>query len=1001
MEAQTKFAESPEVRPPMDPPDATNLLLQEDIDRLGVTEDADSFLARLLLATQTLLEGHSASIWRRDPRNPDSYRLELSLQGARVGPESSRQGGEGSASAPWVELARVGLDDLPCQHVIPQNGRPGGEDAFLFPQGVRSSVIVDLVLADVPLGVLIVRLAHERPVLDQHRALVGRLAQRTAMALHLSVFARAFGEAAGARALEAKTRPGAADELAGTNSAITRERQAATVKAHAENLALANALLRETSERLGAVEDLDAFLGRVLLTMHGVVGGHSATMWLVDPERPDHYTIHHVVEDGRVVPAAQSSHVRRDVGTTPTPKARNYLRFLGPAAKPIQADLLTDRSLYHEDERAYLLGMGVRSLVTVPLVLGDRLLGFFTIRLTHNRRLIGEELELVQALAGQAAVALDLARLAEQAKQAAIAKEREAAERNRADALHRANEVLRSMLDRLSAQQDLQAFLGDALTVCAREMGAAGAGIWIHLGPGEHGLLISWEGGEVRTPVDRDYITRVGNLGLDSELSRGGIAFTTLANYTDLMGDWDPAFRDYITQHIRAAAQVPMFIGDRWLGTLTFRHTSENPDYPPERRELALAFGNQIALALEMQRLAAAAREAALFEERALAARQRSEAAERTAETLRASLDMLAAEPELERFLGHVLRAVCTQLNARRATLWLYDPEQGVNRLHMVCDEGRVTADPMELNIPRTVITAREWPFWRRLIEGGSPIAFDDATHHPGLAEIQDRMRRNGIRSLLMAPLMLGSEILGAVGIQNTERDSWTEDEINLAKALGHQVTIALQLTRLATKASEGAVLQERNRLAREIHDTLAQGFAAIRLQLELARGEPDVPARAAEALDLANQIAAENLVEARRSMAVLTSERPSLATSLSAVIEGVRRLGQTQVLAQIGPAPEPPPDAAHELLRICQEAMLNAVRHAEANTVRVTLAAAAGRGVRIAVTDDGKGFDPGAVTKGFGLAGLHDRASAINAELTIVSEPGAGTEVIATWSPA
>jgi signal transduction histidine kinase len=80
---------------------------------------------------------------------------------------------------------------------------------------------------------------------------------------------------------------------------------------------------------------------------------------------------------------------------------------------------------------------------------------------------------------------------------------------------------------------------------------------------------------------------------------------------------------------------------------------------------------------------------------------------------------------------------------------------------------------------------------------------------------------------------------------------------------------------------------------------------------------------------------------------------------------------------------------------------MLNAVRHAEANTVRVTLAAAAGRGVRIAVTDDGKGFDPGAVTKGFGLAGLHDRASAINAELTIVSEPGAGTEVIATWSPA
>jgi signal transduction histidine kinase len=295
----------------------------------------------------------------------------------------------------------------------------------------------------------------------------------------------------------------------------------------------------------------------------------------------------------------------------------------------------------------------------------------------------------------------------------------------------------------------------------------------------------------------------------------------------------------------------------------------------------------------------------------------------------------------------------------------------------------------------------RDWQFWRRLIETRAPLTFDDAPNNPDLADIQDVMRADGVRSLLILPLMLGAEILGAVGIHNTERDSWTEDEINLAKALGHQATLALQLTRLATKAREGAVLQERNRLAREIHDTLAQGFAAIRLQLELARGEPDVPPRAEEALDTASQIAAENLVEARRSMAVLKSERPSLAAALWAAIEGVRRLGQAQVEGDFGAVPEPPPAAAHELLRIGQEAMLNAVCHAEASTVRVTLAAVSGAGVRIAVADDGKGFDPDAVTKGFGLAGLRDRASAIGAELTIVSEPGEGTEVIATWAPA
>ncbi|HEX4741623.1 MAG TPA: GAF domain-containing protein [Caulobacteraceae bacterium] len=837
-------------------------------------------------------------------------------------------------------------------------------------------MIVDLVVADVPQGVLIVRLAHERPVLDQHRQLIDRLAQRAAMALHLSGFARAFREAGAAR-----------------------ERQAATAKARAEKLALANALLRETSERLGAVEDLDAFLGRVLLTMHEVVGGLSGALWLVEPERPHHYTIHHVVENGRVIAGAQSSHPRREIGSTPTSRRQSDPRLYGPTSKPHMVDLTVQNGLMHEDERLYLLDLGVRRLLSVPLGLGDRVLGRFTIRLADARQILEEELDLIQALAGQAAVALDLARLAEEAKQAAIGRERETAERSRADTLHRANEVLRAMLERLSQQQDLTAFLGDALTVCAREMGAVGAGIWIRVATGEHGLLISWQRGEIRTPTDGDYLTRLASLGhLDPELSRGKIAFTKLTDYADLIDDWDPAFRQYIeTEPVLAAAQVPMFIGDRWLGTIVFRHTSESPDYPPERREIALAFGNQIALALEMQRLAAAAREAALSDERASAARQRTEAAERTAETLRASLDMLAAEPELEGFLGYVLRSANTHLDVRRSTLWLYDAEQGVNRLHMMCDEGAVT---VETGAPRVVITAAEWPFWRRLIEKGGPLTFDDATDNPDLAvpEVRDRMRRFGVRSLLLVPLMLGSEVLGAVGFHNTERESWTQDEISLARTLGHQATLALQLTRLAAKAREGAVLQERNRLAREIHDTLAQGFAAIRLQLELARGDPTA---APEALDRANKIAAENLVEARRSLAVLTAERPSLIASLSAAIEGVRRLGQTRVVAQIDAAPEPPPEVAHELLRICQEAMLNAVRHAEASTVRITLSAMPRSGVRVAVADDGKGFDPGAVTKGFGLAGLRDRASAIDADLTIVSEPGAGAEIIATWAPA
>ncbi|MBV8682476.1 MAG: GAF domain-containing protein, partial [Caulobacteraceae bacterium] len=721
MEARSKAARGFDARP--DPSDEANLLLQEGVDRLSATADIDGFLAKLLRVMCRLLDGHSAGIWRRDRLDPDGFSLQVLVDAETIL----------ETGTSWSELRLLDPDDPPCHRVMAPDGPPESEDALLIKAGVRSSVIVNLALADLPVGVLVVRLPHERQVLGQHRRLIERLAGRAAMALHLRNFAKTFAEAAAARA---------------------------------EKLAIANALLRETSERLGAVEDLDAFLGRVLLTMYEVVGGHSATLWLADPERPHHYKIHHVVEDGRVVPGALSSHPRREIGSTPTPKRLSDPDMYGPASKPHLIDLVARNGLMNEDERLYLLGLGVRQLLSVPLGVGIRVLGRYTIRLTDTRPILEDELDLIQALAGQAAVAVDLARLAEEAKQAAIVREREAAERSRADALHRANEVLRAMLEGLSEQQDLPAFLGDALTVCAREMDAVGAGIWIRRAPGEHGLLISWQGGEVRRPPEGNYLAGLSTLGrhLDVELARGEIAFTKLADYD--AEEWDPTLREAIDiDHVRTAAQVPMFIGDRWLGTIVFRHASEHPDYPPERRELALAFGNQIALALEMRRLAAA--------------------------------------------------------------------------------------------------------------------------------------------------------------------------------------------------AGEAAVLQERNRLAREIHDTLAQGFAAIRLQLELARG--DSPA-AAEALDLASTIAAESLVEARRSMAVLTAERPSLVEGLSAAIDGVRRLGGVKIVPLIGAAPEPPPEVAHELMRICQEAMLNAVRHAEAETMRVTLAAIPGRGVRIGVADDGKGFDPAAV---------------------------------------
>jgi two-component system, NarL family, sensor kinase len=196
------------------------------------------------------------------------------------------------------------------------------------------------------------------------------------------------------------------------------------------------------------------------------------------------------------------------------------------------------------------------------------------------------------------------------------------------------------------------------------------------------------------------------------------------------------------------------------------------------------------------------------------------------------------------------------------------------------------------------------------------------------------------------------------------------------------------------------AVAEERTRIAREIHDTLAQGLAAIRLQLELAHGDDPLPPQALEAIDLALQIANENFVEARRLISSLRSAPPCLATALSASIERERRLGQVNMAATLEAVSEPPSEVAHELLRIAQEAIHNAAIHARAETIAVTLKALPGRGLEITVADDGSGFDPAPRIGGFGLAGMRERASAILAQLTIASTPGAGTTVTVGWTP-
>ncbi|MDI9884664.1 sensor histidine kinase [Streptomyces sp. HNM0645] len=210
----------------------------------------------------------------------------------------------------------------------------------------------------------------------------------------------------------------------------------------------------------------------------------------------------------------------------------------------------------------------------------------------------------------------------------------------------------------------------------------------------------------------------------------------------------------------------------------------------------------------------------------------------------------------------------------------------------------------------------------------------------------------------------------------------------------------------LAAAQHTAGVLAERDRLAREIHDTLAQGLSSIQLLLRAAeRALPHAPQNAARHVDQARQAAVDNLAEARRFVAALTP--PTLeGTTLAGALERLctTTSARHRLTARFHLTGDPALLAtAHEvaLLRIAQSALANTVRHAEATTAEVTLSYLGDR-VVLDVLDDGRGFDaarlpaPDLEAGGFGLAAMRARAHALGGTLTIESAPGLGTALAA-----
>jgi signal transduction histidine kinase len=381
--------------------------------------------------------------------------------------------------------------------------------------------------------------------------------------------------------------------------------------------------------------------------------------------------------------------------------------------------------------------------------------------------------------------------------------------------------------------------------------------------------------------------------------------------------------------------------------------------------------------------------------------RRAEELARHQSQMLIESLGILAAESDLDKFLGHVLRVTVQQLDGVGGTLWFPDPLGGGVRLHLEYLESSIVP-ASESHHPAVL---------HPLPVGGRGIS-TFPTKHPetyvlaaavaGMPE-ENRAYINsiGVRTLLTVPMLLGRETVGWICVRSSRADaSEMEGKIPLAEALASQATMAVQMARLGERAREAAILAERNRIAREIHDTLAQGFTGVVVNLEAATRtlKKQNVAPALEHIEHARGLAQSCLDEARQSVRALRPDPLQHATLVQAVQAQVARVQPSGAQAQLSIRGNPVPlprEVEAELLRIAQESITNVLKHARAQRLEVTLAYDA-NAVWMTIADDGAGFDPAAHHDGFGLLGMHERAQRIGAELSVTSCPGRGSCVSA-----
>ncbi len=549
----------------------------------------------------------------------------------------------------------------------------------------------------------------------------------------------------------------------------------------------------------------------------------------------------------------------------------------------------------------------------------------------------------------------------------------------------------------VSRSLDLQQILCDALDKTLEVMGLEAGGIYLlhanATGRKTDALTVAAHKG-----LSPEVVTGIDNLLVGEGFSGHVVQTGEPMVVHDLASD-PRLTRSVIAESgFRSVAIVPVVSRAKVLGTL-FVTTHESREFPPQEVQLLASIGGQIGVAIENGRF--------------------FEAEQRRAEQFRVIAEVgrrIALILDIDEVFEQVVTLVQEAFDYYHVSIGLVEDDEVVYRI----GAGRLWGGrPFEGAPARLRVGKEGISGW--VAATGKPLLVPDVRQDPHYVWMQP----SETRSELAVPIVVKSKVVGVLDVQSDRLNAFDDTDVAVLQSLAHQIGAAIENARLYDQAQRTAVVEERSRLARELHDAVTQTLFSASLIAEAlpASWEVDVE-EGQELLKELQQLTRGAMAEMRT---LLLELRPTalVDTSLADLLRQLAEATAGRMGAPVTIAADKvytlPPDVHVTLYRIAQEALNNVVKHARATQVEVTLRCTPrlpgpDTGVRgeaeellseeereqwveLCVCDNGRGFDQGVVPPDrLGLGIMHERAQAIGAQLTIESERGVGTRVRVVW---